>query len=341
MFKRSKKQAATEEGEVSSSSQPAASKKKIKERSPRQMGGMKILRYLLWIFVAYLVCRGIASMVTGPKVIQQVNNYVKSQEVPSGVTGFAVDFATEYFTWDSDYINGRSYRISKFINNIDPDAGLDAFSTKGKSQVLTAEVTDTKWINQSMAEVTVAVRRDVQLPKKEGAEKPTTDTELDSNPLEKDTTVSKTYMVVPVTVVGNKYVIQSYPRFINEDIKGTAPTTDLGRVITDKDLIEKANKLTSSVLTAVLTSKLDELKYFYMEGSKPTVSYQKVNYTFDKVDTVKLRKLDSDPDDHYTIFATITVKSPSGETFKNDWILKVAAKGSELYVTSIGNSTTP
>ncbi|ALS10035.1 hypothetical protein ABE82_26900 (plasmid) [Paenibacillus peoriae] len=341
MFKRSKKQAATEEGEVPSSSQPAASKKKIKERAPRQMGGMKILRYLLWIFVAYLVFRGIASMVTGPKVIQQVNNYVKTQEVPSGVTGFAVDFATEYFTWDSDYINGRSYRISKFINNIDPDAGLDAFSTKGKSQVLTAEVTDTKWINKSLAEVTIAVRRDVQLPKKDGAEKPTTDPNLDSNPLEKDTTVTKTYMVVPVTVVGNKYVIQSYPRFINEDVKGTAPTTDLGQVITDRELNEKANKITASVLTAVFTSKLDELKYFYMEGSKPTVSYQKVNYTFDKVDTLKLRKMDTDPADHYTIFATITVKSPSGETFKNDWILKVAAKGSELYVTSIGNSTTP
>lgn len=314
--------------------------KKMKEKAPKQMMMGKIRRILFWTFIGFVCVRGITSLITGPKVIQQVNNYGSQiQEVPTGAKGFAAEFATEYFTWDSNYINSRSNRLAQFITNIDADAGLDAYSTKGQSDVLTTEVTDARWINKSLAEITVVVRRQIHLPKQESPESNSADLSLTPNPLDKDNSIIKTNMVVPVTVVGNKYVVQNYPRFIGEEEKATAPTVDLGQVVTDQQLIESAKKVTTSVLTAMFNNKSDELKYFYAEGSKPAATYQKVNYSFQKVETLTLRQAQNDAEGHYTVYATVSVKSASGENFKNDWILKVASKGSEMYVTSIGDSS--
>ncbi|MEJ3720100.1 conjugal transfer protein [Paenibacillus polymyxa] len=313
--------------------------KKMKEKAPKQMMMGKVYRILFWIFIGFVCLRGITSLITGPKVIQQVNNYGSQiQEVPIGAKGFAAEFATEYFTWNSDYINSRSNRLAQFITNIDADAGLDAYSTKGQSDVLTTEVTDARWINKSLAEITVVVRRKATLPKENTPENKSTELSLTPNPLDKDNSIIKTNIVVPVTVVGNKYVVQNYPRFIGDEEKADVPSANLGQVVTDQQLIESAKKITTSVLTAMFNNKSDELKYFYAEGSKPAATYQKVNYSFQKVETLTLRQAETDAEGHYTIYATVSVKGPSGENFKNDWILKVASKGSEMYVTSIGNS---
>ncbi|WP_258297730.1 conjugal transfer protein [Paenibacillus peoriae] len=337
MFGRKKTQDKSESKVVSPSS---TTQIKMKEKAPKQMMMGKIGRILFWTFIGFVCLRGITSLITGPKVIQQVNNYgTQIQEVPTGAKGFAAEFATEYFTWDSNYINSRSNRLAQFITNIDADAGLDAYSTKGQSDVLTAEVSDAHWINKSLAEITVAVRRKATLPKQDTPENKSTELSLTPNPLDRDNSIIKTNMVVPVTVIGNKYVVQNYPRFIGEGEKANVPSTDLGQVVTDQQLIESAKKITTSVLTAMFNNKSDELKYFYAEGSKPAATYQKVNYSFQKVETLTLRQAETDAVGHYTIYATVSVKSPSGENFKNDWILKVASKGNEMYVTSIGDSS--
>lgn len=305
--------------------------KDIKERLPKTAGRWKIIRIICWTIALFLLFKGAVEFIKGPQEVTVVNNYGNLEAVvPDDVKGFAVDFATEYFSWDSNFIEERKTRLAPFIAGIDGDAGLDTFSLKGKSIVLSANVYSSHTQSDQLSEVTVVVRRQTIRPE---------ETDTDNPALTADTT-TKSYLVVPVTrTADGKVVIQNYPRFASEIVKAEkqAKNSEEFTVIGDNQLNQKGKKLLSSALSALLTGNLDELKYFYLPGKAPAESFKDTGYTFEKVDEFSLLQNNENPK-QYRIDAAVVVKNKFEEKYKNHWSMTVEISGNEMYVVAIQQS---
>ncbi|MFB5268164.1 conjugal transfer protein [Paenibacillus enshidis] len=302
--------------------------KNIKERLPKTAGRWKIIRAICWTVAILLLIKGAVEFIKGPEEVTVVNNYgTLEPAVPDNVKGFAVDFATEYFSWDSNFIEDRNSRLEPFITGIDSDAGLDQFSLKGKSTVLSASVYGSHVQPPDLTEVTVVVRRQSSMP----------DENDTKNPAVAADTTTKSYLVVPVTQTSDgKLVIQDYPRFSSEIPKADKQSKDTQefRMVGDNQLNEKGKKLLSSALSALLTGNLDELKYFYLPGNAPSDSYSDTGYTFVKIDDFSLLQSNVQSD-QYRIDASVIVENKFQEKFKNQWSMTVQISGNEMYVVSV------
>lgn len=312
------------------------SDKSFKPKAPKTLAGRTILRYAFWTLTLLIFARGCASFVQGEKVVQQINNYGTEQTIiPESIKGFAVDFATEYFTWDERGLNDRGTRLDKFIDGIDQDAGLKPYDIKGNSRVLSAEVYKADQIDEQHIDVTVLIRREVQVPKIGEPSKK-------ENKLDFDYIMDKSYVVVPVTRNSTGYVIKQYPRFIAGDEKSTTlEVVGRGPLVDDESLIQKSNELAENFLKTWYEANVTQLKYFYLDTETSPNNVPKTNYILDSVQSVALyHPLDyqngASPGGTYVLEATVVVRNEIEEKFTNTWILNVIDQGGRLYVKSIG-----
>src|SRR4051812_8533601 len=112
------------------------------------MTGKKVVRSFFWVFVSLLLLKGVIAFAQGNRTINQT--IVQGNTTPiiaDSVKGFATDFATEYFMWETNVAGDRSTRLSKFIKGVDPDMGLKGFDVKGSSKVSSVEVYATNEID--------------------------------------------------------------------------------------------------------------------------------------------------------------------------------------------------
>ncbi|WP_336788358.1 conjugal transfer protein [Paenibacillus sp. MMO-177] len=309
------------------------SDKSIKPRAPRSSAGKKIIRGVFWTIVCLILLKGAISFAQGTRVINQTNVYGNTEIVVSdAVKGFALDFATEYFTWDANYTQNRETRLKSFINGINSDMGMKTFDATTSSKVTSAEVYNSKSIDKTNFEVTVAILRTVTpLPDKllsaQGkAEQP-------------EATSSKTYMVVPVTLAAEGPVIKSYPRFVSEQVKGeTIDPASEPTSIVNEDLVKKATELADSYLRSWYEGNSSQIKYFYASTSNVPTSLNKSEFTYTSLDKVSVYAVpeNNGTDKTYRIVADVLVKSAFGEPFNNSWSLTVVEQDEKLFVVSNG-----
>ncbi|MFD2614701.1 conjugal transfer protein [Paenibacillus gansuensis] len=309
------------------------SDKSIKPRAPKSMAGKKAIRSVFWIFMSLLLLKGVIAFAQGNRTINQtIINGSNDPIVSDSVKGFAADFATEYFTWDSDFVADRSSRLTKFVKGVDSEMGLKTFDVKGSSTVTSSEVYSSKVIDPKHIDVTVVVWRDVlplpdQLLNAQGkAPKP-------------ETIKKKVYMVVPVTLAAEGPVIQDYPRFVTEQQRGdTVDTSTMGTTVGDSDLLTKGKDLADSFLHSWYDGNASQLRYFYSDTVKSPDTIPKSEFIYDKLDKVTVYKNPTkigEPST-YRIEANVIVKSDIGEPFTNTWKLQVTQKDGRLYVLSNG-----
>ncbi|MGU3473137.1 conjugal transfer protein [Paenibacillus sp. D51F] len=309
------------------------SDKAIKPKAPRSMAGKKVFRSVFWVFMSLLLLKGAIAFAQGNRTINQtIINGNNESVVSDSVKGFAVDFATEYFTWDANYVADRSSRLTKFIKGIDSEMGLKNFDVKGSSKVTSAEIYSTNLIDSQHIDVTVVVWRDVQtLPDQLLAAQ----AKATTPPIVK----KKTYMVVPVTLAVEGPVIQDYPRFVSEQQRGvTVDMSSMGTTVGDEDLAKKAEDLADSFLHSWYDGNTSQLRYFYADTVKSPETLQKSDFTYDKLDKVSFYQNPAKVGEPttYRIEAVVIVKSDLGEPFTNTWKLRVIQKDGRLYVLSNG-----
>jgi hypothetical protein len=307
--------------------------KSIKPSAPKRMTGKKIVRTFFWIFMSLLILKGAIAFAQGNRTINQtIINGNDKPAIEDSVKGFAADFATEYFTWNSNFIADRSTRLTKFVKGVDSEMGLKNFDVKGSSKVTSAEIYATKQIDPKHIDVTVVVWRDVQpLPDQLQA--------AQDKAITTPTIQKKTYMVVPITIAAEGPVIQSYPRFVSEQQKGdTIDNTSNGTSVGDGDILTKGKELADSFLKSWYEGNASQLKYFYSDTVKSPDTLQKSDYTYDKLDKVSVFQNPSKVGEPttYRVEASVIVKSDIGEPFTNSWNLQVISKDSRLYVLSNG-----
>ncbi|WP_169091009.1 conjugal transfer protein [Paenibacillus sp. PL91] len=309
------------------------SDKSIKPRSPKSMAGKKVLRTVIWIVAGLIFLKGAIAWSQGTRIINETNIYGSNETIVSdSVKGFATDFATEYFTWDADFTADRNKRISKFIRIIEADMGLKSFDVKSSSKVSSAEVYGSVVLDDTHIDVTVVVWRTVtMLPNQIEAAKGTAEKPV---PITK-----KAYMVVPITLAAEGPVIESYPRFVSEQTKGSTvdPNSQM-TLVGDSTLIEKGAELADSYLRSWYEGNVTQLKYFYADNVKPPASLVKSEFTYDSLKKVSIFSIPSSDgtSSTYRIKADVIVKSDLGEPFSNAWYLNVVEKDGKLFVLSNG-----
>lgn len=315
------------------------SDKSIKPRAPKMLGAKKALRISFWIIAVFIMIKGVVSFTQGTRVIENVTYIGAEQPATSDIVkGFAVDFSTEYFTWNINHLNDRIERLAKFISGIDQDAGLKPYEVKGSSRVLSVDVYDTERISDERYDITVIVRRMIEVepdPIKQAKESAEEKAIGDTTPIEQ-----KTYMVVPITVTPKGLVVQSYPRFVSEKQKGERTQNAQGRTITDPDLLTRSSELADSFLRSYFEGNVSQLKYFYVDSVKPPASITKSSFIIEKIDEVNVfEAIGNQSDSEYLrIEASVIVKNELNELFTNTWILNAVDVDGRLYVKSVGQS---
>jgi hypothetical protein len=300
------------------------------------MGVKLTIRIIFWIFIGFILLKGIVSFAQGTRIIEKVTNIGSTKpEISDSIKGFATDFATEYFTWTINNVNDRPDRLSKFTQGIDLDAGLKSYDVKGSSRVLSVDVYSTNKIDANHYDITTVVRREVQLLPLPGASLTSTPAPASSSLSE----VMKTYMVVPVTMTGKGPLIESYPRFVAEQQKGEPENISIGQSVTDTTTMSRGLELADSFLRSYFDGNVNQLKYFYDENVKPPETITKFAFKLDKVDKVTIYKVTGSNGlpDYLRIEASVIVKSDIEESFVNMWILNATEKNGKLYVISIGH----
>ena len=319
-----------EQGNEESIKKQRKFEKDLKPKSPKRIAGKRFVRYLFWTFLLFLIIKGAVSYAKGTQIIQEVTNIGTNQTiVEDSLKGFASDFATEYFTWTVNNVNDRAERLQRFISGIDQDAGLKGYDIKGSSNVLSVEIYDTAQISDTQYEVTLNVRREVDMDSMQEAQSPKD---------KKGSVIKKTYMVVPVTVSPSGYVIQSHPRFIGNQLKGASDSITPGELNTNVDLINQSTELATNVLQAYFAGNVNQLKYFYEDSANAPASLSQSDFTLNKIENVSLYNMPSTEvsPEHIRMETSVLVQNDIGEVFTNRWILNVLNKGDRLYVLSIG-----
>jgi len=319
-----------EQGNEDSIKKQRKFEKALKPKSPKRIAGKRFVRYLFWTFLLFLIIKGAVSYAKGTQIIQEVTNIGTNQTiVEDSLKGFASDFATEYFTWSVNNVNDRAERLQRFISGIDQDAGLKGYDIKGSSNVLSVEIYDTAQISDTQYEVTLNVRREVDMDSLQEAPSPKD---------KKGSVIKKTYMVVPVTVSPSGYVIQSHPRFIGNQLKGASDSITPGELNTNVDLINQSTELATNVLQAYFAGNVNQLKYFYEDSANAPASLSQSDFTLNKIENVSLYNMPSTDvsPEHIRMETSVLVQNDIGEVFTNRWILNVLNKGDRLYVLSIG-----
>lgn len=328
-FKRKK---ISEDEEVKKKKQ---SDKTIKPRAPKFMAGKKLIRIIVWFIGILLLAKGCVAWTQGTRVVNQtiINGSTESM-VSDSIKGFAVDFATEYFTWEANFTADRNKRLDRFIKSIEPDMGLKVYDVKSSSIVNSAEVYGTHVIDEHHIDITVVVWRTVlQLPDQIEAAQGVTEAPAP--------VTNKVYMVVPVTVALEGPVIEAYPRFISEQPKGVTVTNSQQFVnVGDSLLVEKGTDLVDSYLRSWYEGNAAQLKYFYADNIESPKILTKSDFTYDGLKKVAvLTELHPDgttSKNEYRINADVTVKNSFGEPFTNSWTLSVKEKDGRLFILSNG-----
>jgi len=310
--------------------------KSIKERAPKARTGMKIIRTCFWVFACFVFAKGCMEFVRGERIVTQT--IIEGNTAPviqEQVKGFAADFASEYFTWTKNNFSERSARLAPFVAGIDSDAGLKSLDIRGSSRVLSTEVYDAKQVNDNIVEVTVMVRRDVEIPPAPDSSSSTVGNDATniipiSDPVNKYT-IKKVYMVVPVSVTEKGMVIRTYPRFVTEPPKADVVESAIGPSVSDTSTLNMAKELTASYLRAWYEGNVSQIRYFYNDVNDAPTSLIRSEFVFSSVDELRMNRIEGQ-NGVMRISTTVLVKSDIGESFINAWSLDVVEKDDRLYV---------
>lgn len=331
-------QEASEELSDGNKKQRRLLEKSLKPKAPRSTAPRTIIRIMFWLFILFILVRGIGSMLRGTQTVQEINIVGDtSTSISDSIKGFATDFSNEYFSWSSTGTNNRIERLSKFISGIDQDAGMKAYQVSGDSKVLAVELYDSKQIDDSHFEITTLVRREVTVKNASISSTDSFGANLSTDEGPSKTVLQKTYMTIPITITKDGPLIEQYPRFVVEQKKGSSVDENVGELSADGTLIAKASELTDSFLRTYLEGNVNQLKYFFQDDSSAPDTLTASDFTLNKVTQVQVYNVNSNDEDPYLrVEASVLVTNELGEIYTNQWVLNAVENTGKLYVKSIG-----
>lgn len=299
--------------------------KKNKEVKIDRIGSIKyrkLVRFVLWIALAFLIYKGVISIINVDKtnvIKKELFDSLQSQksviDIEDGAVAFAEGFVREYFTYykdKNDYVN----RL-KIYSDLDFD-----FKANNMMEVVATNSIKKEWLGRNLLLVDIKAKvnmtEDYQnnyLQKYVEEENnlnsnDNTNSEnlngLMQNNVDNENKIDSAQNVdykpilndyfIRVTVFIDKegnYLISDYPVFIPETKKSNMVSSDIDLdVLDDSSINDEIKKSIVSFIQAYCEGEETDIEYFMLE--KQDISVLENDFLFSRVDSVKIYESNND-----------------------------------------------
>lgn len=289
----------------------------------------RILKIILWSLVAFLVLRGVGSIMKpdtaseAQKIIASYKQQSSSDEkIKNEASAFAELFAREYFSYRLDQVE-YSTRLSKYtsLENIGTFKNRCEVSS---ARAYKAEVISADHISVDVtAQVKGYIENQVQVaPVATGTA--TTATEYTPQDLEY-------YIRVSVCVNNGNYTIDRYPVFIPAPIKAQANKIKLPGDDVKSDEMASITTSIENFLKTYCTCSTSELAY-YLKDVKKDALFKQVEYN--RITLLEAKKKDS----KYYVNVEYEVTDPvSKQTYKQSLMAQLVYKDNRYLIENFDN----
>lgn len=294
---------------------------KVKTNKITSTVGRKVLRVVLWTLVAFLLVKGVGSILRPDNVEQLqdvVNNYKESEELREDArnraTSFAQAFANEYYTFTGDMNSDYGTRVGRYLaKGVTIKEPIDHTVAATVLQANTMQIT---FFGDRHLDADVHLK--VQYAPAEGT------------PFQKDVNIK-----VPLVLDGDKLAVESLPCIIP-----TTPAAETDGVESYKEEPETTGneakdikETLNSFFPVYFTGNANELSYYVTPDSKIKLG---INQTVDfiKIDAISTYHSKEDTK-RYNADVFLTV-SDSGQSLQERLFISLEKQGDKYYIQDIG-----
>lgn len=289
--------------------------KKIKPDTIKSATPHSVLRILLWILIAFLILRGVASLFgkttsesIGITVQQKLTANKKQDQIKTEAAAFAEGFSEEYMTYKGNDTEEYQERLSKYLSSY---ASALEPSISGNCDVQAIRATAIKCSFYSTNQVNVDVRVKVKYSQ----------------------STKDIFLRVPVIENGGKYTIEDLPMVIPaQEIAALDVNNYSGTAATDNETSE-IKKMLQNFLQTYCRGNDTELNYF-MSDSSTKIKGLKGSFNFKSIDDVKVFYMKDK--NSYLVLCSYTITDiNSNQDFKQDIHVHVTKQDGRYYVKDI------
>lgn len=254
------------------------------------------------------------------EVTQEINHTVQPEAIQ-----FAIDFTSEYFTWDKEDMEKRQERLDHYLSvDMDENAGLDITNLTWNSTFQNATLQNVEEINENKSHIVLRVESKLV---GEGKKKK----DREEKQLNK-------YFVVPVGYDGDNLGVYSAPYFTNIDNeeKSQVTNSNLTRGLNKPDNSDEARNI-ENFLDTFFTSYAEDSpdKLSYILNDQSTVG---LNGAMNFVEVKKSDVYQGKGENEFIVYAEVTFSEPDSELYFDSTYHLLVSKDDNRYVVDQMNA---
>lgn len=302
----------------------------------RKNTAFKVLRILIWSMLCFFFIRGVVVSIR-PDPTSKINGIIKKfqedlsmyQNQNGEIMAFAQNFVKEYMTYEAgeefDYVDRLKPYASETITNT-------AYRFPGGSTATVLYSAAYKQTQYSPTQYDVWVLTTVSY-----TSKMISDDGIASETITEDTVILK----VPISVSGNRYIVEDYPAFVADDQKAVyEKKAYTGKESTDeiKNSVELAlsnffkayYESDQSVIDYYLSPDADSSKFIGLKG----------RVSFERIDELRVYYRNENSTTDFLSMVTLSVKDKNNAVVTQHYNLHIVYKDKQYYVVDMNVRST-
>lgn len=268
------------------------SKKPPKERSEvyilRRNTAIKVGRFVLWAFLAFIFFRGLYAIIQ-KNTVEEANSLIREfkaefaeyKDDNEEMLGFAQNFAKEYLTYENRQESDYANRIRVYVSTEVYNSAADMTGAAGKATAVYAKAYRKEEYAKDQYDVYVLV--DVEYEIEETIEK---NGEKEVNTIIKRRPVT---LKVPLYAKDGKYLVEDIPVFVSDSmtLSGYQPPMYEGTLLPDSETRQVQESVTS-FLAAYYEQEQNVIEYYLAKNADKT-KFQGLHgrYHFDSLENIQ------------------------------------------------------
>lgn len=242
----------------------------------------KVGKVVLWILVAFLILRGIGSILKkdpskdiDKKVNTSLSSIENQRKVQEEASAYAAGFAKEFLTYKEGDNEEYRKRVSKYIpQNL--SGQIPSVMTNVDVQAMDIVAISSEFYNQNQLDVNVRARVSYS-SKVKGS----------TGEIEDKVVVKDVYLKVPVYSSNGKYIIEDLPVYIAKPENASIEFKTLNGTAADSNITSAIENMLKNFLKTYCEGNDSELTY-YMNDAKTPVHGLGGGFTFKSINELKV-----------------------------------------------------
>ncbi len=313
---------------------------KLKTALPQTVG-----RVILWIMVAFLLLRGIGSILR-PDPVKAINSQVtefkdaldREFRVASEASAFAEGFAREYLTYKGG--DGEEYkrRLAAYAPSRVVSASIDLSNNDRASRVTDTQTVEVQWHSDSQVNILVQAKVVYTISQAVAGEPEVPEAVL-AAVTQVDIKEDNIYIKIPVYTDGRRYVVEDLPVFVPRLEKAEVQYTRHSGTAAGEEEAAAINEMLKNFFRTYYEGSDSELTY-YMSDPGAGVKGMGGKFKFKGINEVLVYE-DSSAGG-YIALAEVLVADPNTlQEIRQGYHINIMKKDSRFYIagfdTRMGN----